>query len=362
MRHLRQCCRYLLLLCVLTCVAVPAARAEPERSIPAFVGLSRAEVGTWFDQLGWKAEWRSAGPAPGPQQQGRVASQAPAAGVAASASGVQVILWVYEGEAAAAAASLGAVAAAPRAADCSRWSGSVADPASGACRCATGLWWKLDGAGCATREEAAAQFCSGEWAGSRPTWSTSGDFHCDCSADLFWDAEAQACGAPHPDAGADCNERWPGTRPVFSPGATAYQCVCPGGSRWEESQHRCQISVDAGGLGMMVPAAPAAQVPIQPATPSQQAPSADTYGDGGAQPDGAAPVDDSGCESLLAEIRGRAAAGQTSQAEGLALRAATRGCNPGAISAAVRGEAGSPAAPVPAPSAPAPRQQPAMHY
>ncbi|MBI5505980.1 MAG: PASTA domain-containing protein [Deltaproteobacteria bacterium] len=368
MRHLRQCCWLLLVLAVSIGVASPAATAGPERPTPNCVGLSRAEVGAWLEQIGWRTEWRSAGLAPTPQQQGRVAFQTPAAGEAAPA-GTAVILWLYDGAASPAVAPRGSAPPLAAVADCSRWPGSVVDPASGSCRCPEGQWWRPGGEGCATREEAAALFCSRMWAGSVPAWSASGDFHCGCPPESFWDAEAGACGGPHPEPAADCAERWPGTVPVFSPGATAYECRCADGARWEESRRRCQPAVDANASPIMVPAPPgdpSANPP--PATLGPQAPRRDD--DDGAWPaappppasGAAAGGGDSDCEGLLAEIRGRARAGQTSEADTLALRAATRGCDPGAVSDAVRGGAGSTGAPTPAPAAPAPRQPPAMRY
>lgn|GEM_PF-2496209 len=362
MRHLRQWCRVLAFV-VVSFGAVPCrVAAEPPHAAPSCVGLASAEVAARLDQTGWKVEWRSAGPAPGSQQQGRVASQAPPAG-AAMPAGTPLILWVYEGAAAAAPAP-GSVAGAGAAPDCSRWPGSVADPATGSCLCSGGQWWRFDGQGCATREQAAALFCSAAWAGSVPVWS-SGSFHCDCPPELFWDAEALSCGGASAEAAADCSERWPGTAPVFSPGASAYECACTDGSRWEESRQRCQASVESVG-GVVAPQLPSAAAGVaSPPDLSSPAPptlNADAPAAGPSSTGGAAAASDSGCGSLLAEIASYARARQGPEAESLALRAATRGCDPGAISEAVRGVTGAAGAAAPTPEASPPLQRPAMRY
>lgn len=347
-------------------VVVPSrCVAETERQTPALVGVERGEAAAWLEEIGVKAEWRSAGTASVAGQEGRVAAQAPPAGTPLAAQ-APVMVWVYDAGAvtggAASAAAHGVPGARPMGPDCSRWPGSVADAEHGSCRCPEGQWWKLDGDGCLSPEAAAAEFCPRIWAGSRPLWSATGDFRCDCPAELLWDAESASCVTPASEAAVDCNERWPGTRPIFSPAAVAYECRCGRGSRWEEDLHRCVDAATAvSGAGAPAPTGgltpPAAEPQASEPAPAEPVPAAP-------RPQ-ADPSGNSACAELIEEIRGRARAGQGPQADAVALSAATKGCDPAAISEAVRGAgpaAGAPAPPAATPQPPAaatPRPSPA---
>lgn len=365
MRPLHACWLCVLVVVSAGLVSSLPAHGQQARPAPNCVGLSRSDAGLRLEQIGWTGQWRSAGPPPAPQQQDTVAFQAPPAGTPSLSRGA-LILWVYD-------AVPAHVIPAPAVAvpDCSRWPGSVFDPASASCRCVDGQWWRLDGEGCTSRDDAAAQFCAKEWPGSVPAWSASGLLQCACPPDLYWDEEARACGAAPIGAATDCSERWPGTTPVFSPGAFAYECVCPNGTRWDERRNRCQDATEPA-FAATAPLPPAPAMPPPPGAAPEPAGQGVPVPPSSAPPPGAEeggvppppPAASGGggaggeCERLLSEIRGRAAAGQAREADALALRAATRGCDPGAISDAVKGGPDAGAAPPPA----LPPQRPATRY
>jgi hypothetical protein len=265
--------------------------------------------------------------------------------------------------------------------DCSRWPASVFDEVSGSCVCPQGMWWNLRGDACLPREHAAHEFCTTVWPSSDPFFVAGGGYRCVCAPPLIWNAEATACRPTVPIGQEDCTAEWPGTLPVLSPSGTEFECRCPAGRRWDETNRACVdgapvVSVSRGffpdgsgadpGMAAPVPGgvpsppraagvpdagSPAATMPPGMEPPAQDSPReipgrspgegpayAPPAGPGAASPGAAgqgAAVNPK-CEALLSEIRGRAAAGQSDQADALGMRAAVAGCDPAAISEASR--------------------------
>ncbi len=247
---------------------------------------------------------------------------------------------------------------APAVRDCTRWPASAYDAAAGSCVCPPGMWWNLRGDACLPREHAAGEFCSTVWPGSSPYFVSGGGYRCVCAPPLLWDAQATGCRLPATVGETDCTMEWPGTLPVLSPSGTEFECRCPGGLRWDEATRSCVAGAPvvpfARGFpdeGAMIPPvapgaprAPGATFPSAPA-PAPTGPTYPGLGDapGGAQQQApearippAPPADDSKCARLLAEIRGRAQAGQVPEAEALGMKAAVAGCDPAAIAEASR--------------------------
>lgn len=268
----------------------------------------------------------------------------------------------------------------PPAHDCSRWPASVFDEASASCVCPQGMWWNLRGDACLPREHAAHEFCTTVWPSSDPYFVAGGGYRCVCAPPLIWNAEATACRPTVPIGQEDCTAEWPGTLPVLSPSGTEFECRCPAGRRWDETNRSCVdgapvVTVSKGffpdGSGAdpsaapvpgsprglppsgaaPLPASPSPTVPAGTELPDEDAPReapgraagegpayAPPTGPGSAAPGTAAPsaVANPKCEALLSEIRGRAAAGQNDQADALGMRAAVAGCDPAAISEAAR--------------------------
>jgi hypothetical protein len=225
------------------------------------------------------------------------------------------------------------------------------------------MWWNLRGDACLPREHAAREFCTTVWPGSDAYFVAGGGYRCVCAPPLLWNAEATACRAPNTFGAEDCAKEWPTTLPVLSPSGTEFECRCPGGRRWDETSRSCVagapvVSVSRGFANEGdAPGSPAPQAPAYVAPPSGAAlPSNALPSDAippsppptatapGASVPGAAPsvggarpgANAAACDALLAEIRGRAAAGQTGQVDALGMRAAIAGCDPAAISEATR--------------------------
>lgn len=270
-----------------------------------------------------------------------------------------------------------AEAAAPER-DCSRWPGSVFDAAAAVCVCPPSLWWNLRGESCLPREHAATEFCTTVWPSSSPYFVSGGGYRCVCAPPMLWNAEATACRPPVTTGDQDCQVEWPGTLPVLSPSGTEFECRCPGGQRWDETRRSCVAGApvvkpargfyDDGSMTPPAPVAPAPDVapggmppdgvPAFPVAPGPGAPASGGSVDVPAWPTApvvapsapptaavprvpSAPVAPRAggkavCDSLIAEIRGRAAAGQTAQADQLGMRAAVSGCDPTAIADAAR--------------------------
>ncbi|HEY2773831.1 MAG TPA: hypothetical protein VGK20_07240 [Candidatus Binatia bacterium] len=255
--------------------------------------------------------------------------------------------------------------------DCSRWPASTYDDASGTCVCPQGMWWNLRGDACLPREHAAGEFCTTVWPGSQPFFFGAGGYRCICAPPTVWDSQATACRQPiTTGSDEDCQRQWPGTMPVLSPSGADSECRCPGGRRWDEVSRGCVPGAPvvasrgyfAEGYPTAAPGGPggqpqaampgavgqapgvAGQATGVPDQPPGGYPGGATLprGGGPASPPppaaaaGQAPPPSPECESLLAEIRGRAAAGQTDQADALGMRAAVAGCDPAAISDASR--------------------------
>lgn len=237
--------------------------------------------------------------------------------------------------------------------DCSRWPASVYDAATGSCVCPQGMWWNLRGDACLPREHAAGEFCGTVWPASSPFFVAGGGYRCVCAPPLLWDAQATACRLPASVGEADCTAEWPGTLPVLSPSGTEFECRCPGGLRWDEPTRSCVAGAPvvpfARGFSnegaVAPPGYPAPPAPAAPPVPSPTGPSYPGLGDLPGAGQGAAPGamipplppgDDSKCARLLAEIRGRAQAGQAPEAEALGMKAAVAGCDPTAIAEASR--------------------------
>ena len=239
--------------------------------------------------------------------------------------------------------------------DCARWPASRFDPVAQACLCPDGMWWNLRGDACLPREHAAAELCGSAWPSSQPVFVEGGQYRCVCPLPSLWDPVSAACAVPPTVGAQECGEEWPGTMPVLAPSGTEFECRCPGGRRWDQVSRGCVDSAPLAGAARMF-------VPTVALPPSATAPRPGEYGAGTAVPNGGAwqaeaeepaalpsggaapmgvpePSASSPCEALLAEIRGRAAAGQKAEVDALGMRAAVRGCDPAAISDAVRGPA-----------------------
>lgn len=252
--------------------------------------------------------------------------------------------------------------------DCSRWPGSVYDAALASCVCPNGMWWNLRGEACLPREHAAGEFCSTVWPASQPYFLSGGGYRCVCAPPMLWDAQATACRAPIAVGDQDCAVEWPGTLPVLSPSGTESECRCPGGRRWDDSTRSCVGGApvvrathgfyDDGSGGVAPQPQPQPQPPVVQPGSAPTAPPVDGFGASpsavpsavpGAQPAGAgpgspsatgagaiAPQSNPACDSLLADIRDRAAAGDSAAGDALGMRAAVAGCDPKAISDAAR--------------------------
>lgn len=253
-----------------------------------------------------------------------------------------------------AAPSVGSGSQVPR--DCSRWPASVFNEESQSCACPAGMWWNLRGDACLPREHAAAEFCSTVWPSSSPYLIAGVGYRCVCAPPLLWDAQATGCRQPVQIGESECTAEWPGTLPVLSPSGTEFECRCPGGQRWDEGVRSCVagapvVPVSRGFYGEegaagpgLAPGAPPpagaggwpATAPTNPATadPAAASPPVPVV------PIPPVPAAAGGrCEALLSEIRGRAQAGQTAEADALGMKAAVAGCDPAAISEAARAAA-----------------------
>lgn len=253
------------------------------------------------------------------------------------------------------AAEGGAAAPPPAAAqDCARWPASRFDPVAQACLCPDGMWWNLRGDACLPREHAAAELCGSAWPSSQPVFVEGGQYRCVCPLPSLWDPASAACAVPPTVGAQECGEEWPGTMPVLAPSGTEFECRCPGGRRWDQGSRGCVDSAPpAGAARMFFPTVAIPPTPVAPGAGDRGAGPAPDAGvrqpgvqDPAALPSGGAapmvvpaPSASSPCEALLAEIRGRAAAGQKAEVDALGMRAAVRGCDPAAISDAVRGAA-----------------------
>jgi hypothetical protein len=273
---------------------------------------------------------------------------------------LRVLLVVLGGLALAAGPSQAQTAAPADAAsrDCSRWPASVYDETTSSCVCPQSMWWNLRGDACLPREHAAGEFCVTVWPGSSPFLIAGGGYRCVCAPPLLWDAQATACRPPAPMGEVDCSTEWPGTLPVLSPSGTEFECRCPGGKRWDEANRSCVGGApvvpamrgyygDGTAPGTAVPGPPAyaAPGPAAGAPPGYPAPGT---APGYAAPDaapvpapvipgaGAGAASNPKCDALLAEIRGRAQAGQSAESDALGMKAAVAGCDPAAISDAAR--------------------------
>jgi hypothetical protein len=262
--------------------------------------------------------------------------------------------------------------------DCSRWPQSAYDEATGSCVCPSGLWWNLRGDACLPKEHAAGEFCTTVWPGSEPFFVGVGGYRCVCAPPLLWDEQATACRSPIYAGGEEeCQSEWPGTLPVLSPSGTESECRCPGGRRWDEASRSCvpgapvisqrafvqEYGAPAGGIPIPPPPAgypsgpsdlvpggaapgsgtnpedPNAPGPGTRALPEPGAPPAAAGGGPGLQGIPSPPPragGNSNCDALLAEIRSRAAAGDSASADALGMKAAVSGCDPNAISEAAR--------------------------
>lgn len=245
--------------------------------------------------------------------------------------------------------------------DCSRWPASSYDEATGTCVCPPGMWWNLRGDACLPREHAAGEFCATVWPGASPFFVSGGGYRCVCAPPLLWDSQATACRMPVSVGEADCTAEWPGTFPVLSPSGTEFECRCPGGFRWDEGSRACVAGApvvpyargfsNEGAVapppvpGQAAPGVPSPTGPTYPGlgepgfAPPSAGPDARPQGQGAAPGAMIPPVprgDDSKCARLLAEIRGRAQAGQAPEAEALGMKAAVAGCDPAAIAEASR--------------------------
>ncbi len=239
--------------------------------------------------------------------------------------------------------------------DCARWPASKFDPVAQACLCPDGMWWNLRGDACLPREHAAAELCGNAWPSSQPVFVEGGQYRCVCPLPSLWDPASAVCAVPPTVGAQECGEEWPGTMPVLAPSGTEFECRCPGGRRWDQVSRGCVDSAPPAGAARMF-------FPTVALPPSAAGPGPGHFGAGVAAPDGGfrqprpedssalssggaaplpvpAPSAPSPCETLLAEIRGRAAAGQKAEVDALGMRAAVRGCDPAAISDAVRGPA-----------------------
>jgi len=242
--------------------------------------------------------------------------------------------------------------------DCSRWPASVYDDMSGGCVCPQGMWWNLRGDACLPREHAAGEFCSTVWPASSPYLTAGGGYRCVCAPPLLWDSQATACRPAVPLGEADCATEWPGTLPVLSPSGTEFECRCPGGRRWDEGQRSCVAGAPVvtrgyfsdGAAGSAPGGAAPGYTPPAAGAPDYVAPAPGAapqgvpgYADPGVPP-AAAPIpippppagSSAKCDMLLAEIRARAAAGQTAESDALGMKAAVAGCDPAAIAEAAR--------------------------
>jgi hypothetical protein len=251
--------------------------------------------------------------------------------------------------------------AAAAAGDCSRWPASVYETASAACVCPQGMWWNLRGDACLPREHAAKEFCSTVGPGSDPYFTAGGGYRCVCAPPLLWNAEATACRAPYTTGDDDCTTEWPGTLPVLAPSGVEFECRCPGGRRWDETTRSCVPGAPpvASLHGFFPQQAPDADAPVapRPGGPGGAGPDRGAYpGEGGGAPTPPVPGDGNAggpgavpaaiprvppaptgeCESLLSDIKGRAAAGRSDEADALGMKAAIAGCDPAAIAEAVR--------------------------
>jgi hypothetical protein len=242
------------------------------------------------------------------------------------------------------------VQAAPAGAqDCSRWPASIYDPATASCVCPASMWWNLRGDACLPREHAAAEFCTTVWPSSSPFLMSNGGYRCVCAPPLMWNEQATACRPPAASIEMDCTSEWPGTLPVLSPSGTEYECRCPGGRRWDEPSRSCVAGAPVVAMGRGFygddpsappPASGPGSVPQQQAFPSpvpygQPAPLAPVAPPAAAIP-GAGTAPSAECARLLAEIRMRAQAGQTAEADALGMKAAVEGCDPASIADAAR--------------------------
>jgi hypothetical protein len=246
--------------------------------------------------------------------------------------------------------SPGTAPAGPR--DCTRWPASVFDEATGSCVCPPGMWWNLRGDACLPREHAAAEFCSTVWPSSSPYLMSGGGYRCVCAPPLMWNEQATACRPPAASVEMDCANEWPGTLPVLSPSGTEYECRCPGGRRWDEASRSCVAGAPVvavgrsygddpvNGTGPGSGYAPANPQPVPaPDSPGAYAPERPPTGGAGAAPPpipGTDSAPSGECAPLIAEIRMRAQAGQTDEADSLGMKAAIAGCDPAAIAEAAR--------------------------
>ncbi len=248
-----------------------------------------------------------------------------------------------------------AAGAGPR--DCSRWPASVYDETAAACVCPSGMWWNLRGDACLPQQHAAAEFCSTVWPSSSPYLMSGGGYRCVCAPPLMWNEQATACRPPAASVEMDCASEWPGTLPVLSPSGTEYECRCPGGRRWEETSRSCVAGAPVVAMGRSygddptngpgyVPPAPPSAYPTPPPgsgasslSPPPTAGAGAGVGPGVAAPapiPGAGSAPSAECAPLISEIRMRAQAGQTDEADALGMKAAIAGCDPAAIADAAR--------------------------
>ncbi|HYC56274.1 MAG TPA: PASTA domain-containing protein [Candidatus Binatia bacterium] len=261
----------------------------------------------------------------------------------------------------------------------SKWSGSVPvfrGDGTFHCICPPDRPWNAETMECSGSSKEAAAECQSRWPGTVPVLSPSGtDYECRCPMGMRWEQSRARCdasvaleghGAPpqRPDAGGVApdpipppdEEGWDEGEPghLDDPGSQRYEerdgpegqfsdddqvpwpprrdgDRSPGGARDDLGD----VDADRGNAGAgredLAPPAPddgdTAQPPgrvVTPGSNAQRGPGSD----GNAEEEGP-------CAALLAEIRGRAGAGQAAEADALALHAAGKGCDPEAIAAAV---------------------------
>ncbi|HYB99075.1 MAG TPA: PASTA domain-containing protein [Candidatus Limnocylindrales bacterium] len=249
----------------------------------------------------------------------------------------------------------------------SKWPGSIpAFTGEGTfhCTCPPEKPWNAEALECGASTHEVGAECQSRWPGTVAVLSPSGtDYECRCPMGMRWEESRSRCDASvaveagagtAPAAGAAPgvagprergdsslsmpppveDENWDEAQPGrFEDGAGDRYGDAPRGSdRYRDARgdgggdDRYGNAPDGGGGGDdQVPWPPPRPYEAEPASPGDHAP----------PPHDAAAEEEGPCAAILAEIRGRAGAGQRAQADALALRAATRGCDPKAIADAV---------------------------
>lgn len=123
------------------------------------------------------------------------------------------------------------------------------------CVCVAGFEWNSSQTGCEERRDTqqntnqqggnqqnANQPNCSQWPGTQPQWNGwTQQYDCVCTGGTQWDQNQGRCVSPQQQQQqpqVDCSG-WPNTQPQWDASINQYRCVCVSGMQWDQNQGRC---------------------------------------------------------------------------------------------------------------------------